>query len=215
MSASNNPPPAEDRLFTDESFASEIFWEKNRQKILVAVAVVAIVALGAVWWAISLHNTKLAAQAFFAQAATPEAWREVISKYPGTMPAADASFLLAASLRNEGKIEESTAIYQKFLSEFPDHPLVGGARLGIAENYAVAGNSSEAVTALKAAQTTGGYAAPFATLLEGRLLLREGKLAEANSVLAKVVSTYQGTPAALIARAQVEEIEPILAASAK
>jgi tetratricopeptide (TPR) repeat protein len=215
MSASNNPPPAEDRLFSDESFATEIFWEKNRQKILVAAAVVVIVGLGVLWWVINLHNTKLAAQAFFAQAATPDAWREVIAKYPGSMPAADASFLLAAALRDEGKIEESTAIYQKFLTEYPEHPLVGGARLGIAENYAMAGNSAEALTAFKAAQAAGGYVAPFATLLEGRLLLREGKLAEANSVLSKVVTTYQGTPSALIARAQVEEIEPVLAAAAK
>lgn len=207
------PPPAEDRLFSDESFASELFWEKNRQNVLVALGVAVIIGLGVVWWAVSLHNTKMAAKAFFAEATTPEAWREVVTKYPGTMPAADASFLLADALRAEGKIEESTAIYQKFLSDFPNHPLVGGARLGIAENYSVAGNTSEAMTALKAAQTTGGYAAPFAALLEGRILIREGKLAEAKDVFSKIVSTYQGSPLTQLAFAQVEELEPVLPAA--
>lgn len=214
MSASNNNPPAEDRLYTDESFAAEVFWEKNRNNVLIALGVIVVVGLGAVFWAISLHNTKVAAKAFFAQATTPDAWREVIAKYPGTMPAADASFLLAEALRKDGKIDESTNIYQKFLSEFPSHPLVGGARLGIAENYSIKGNTSEALTALKAAQTTGGYAAPFAAILEGRILIREGKLAEAKDVFSKIASTYQGSPLVQLAIAQVEELEPVLPAAA-
>jgi tetratricopeptide (TPR) repeat protein len=215
MSASNHNPPAEDRVFTDESFATELFWEKNRQTILVAAGVIVIVGLGVLWWAINLHNTKLAAQAFFAQAKTPDAWREVITKYPGSMPAADASFLLAEALRKEGKTDESTALYQKFLTEFPEHPLVGGARLGIAENYAAAGKTTEALTSLKAAQSAGGYAAPFATLLEGRLLLREGKLEEAKAVFSRIVSTYNNSPLARLAFAQVEEIEPVLPGASK
>jgi predicted negative regulator of RcsB-dependent stress response len=214
MSESNNNPPAEDRVFTDENLAAELFWEKNRQNIFIALGVIVVVGIGVAWWAISLHNTKLAAKAFFAQATTPDAWREVVTKYPGTMPAADASFMLAEALRKEGKIDESTQIYQKFLSEYPKHPLVGGARLGIAENYSVQGNNSEALTALKAAQTTGGYAAPFAAILEGRILIREGKLAEAKDVFSKMAATYQGSQLVQLAVAQVEELELVLQAPA-
>lgn len=212
--SSSNQPPAEDRLFTEESFAAEIFWEKNRQTILIAAAVIVLAALGTVYWVISLHNLKLAAEAFFAQAKSPDAWREVIAKYPGTMPAADAMLLLAESQREQGNTDESTATYQRFLSEYPDHPLVGGARLGVAENYSAAGKTVDALSALKVAQAGGGYAAPFAALLEGRTLLREGKLAEAKDVFSKIVTTYQSSPLARMALSQVEEIDVLLPATA-
>jgi Uncharacterized protein conserved in bacteria len=215
MTASNNLPPAEDRLFADESFAAELFWEKNRRAILLALAAVVIVALGVLFWVINSHNNKLAARALFAEAATPEAWREVIAKYPRSMPAADASFLLAEALRKEGKLDESTEVYRKFLADFPDHPLVGGAHLGIAENQAVAGNTSEALSTLRALQTSGGYAAPFAAFLEGRMLVREGKLDEAKAVFSKIVTSYQNSPLAQLALAQVEEIDPVLPGAAK
>ena len=212
MAESTNQPPAEDRIFTDESFAAELFWEKNRQTILVGLAVAVIVGAGVLWWAFSLHNTKLAAQAFFAQATTPAAWREVMDKYPGSQPAADAAFLLADALRTEGKFDEAVALYQKFLSDFPQHPLVGGARLGIAETYAAQGKTNEALAALRVAETSGGYAAPFAGLLEGRTLVREGRYAEANTAFSKVMTSYQSSPIARIAIRQIEEIEPLLAA---
>lgn len=208
--ASNNQPPAEDRLFTEENFAAELFWEKNRQKILVAAVVAVLAAIGTVWWVVSLHNLKLAAEAFFVQAKSPDAWREVIAKYPGSMPAADAMLLLAESQREQGDFDGSTATYQRFLSEYPQHPLVSGARLGLAETSSAAGKPAEAITALKTVQAAGGYAAPFAALLEGRALLREGKLAEAKEVFTKIVTTYQTSPLARLALGQVEEIDVLL-----
>lgn len=211
--SSNTPPPAEDRLFTEESFAAEIFWEKNRQTILIAAAVAVLAIVGAIWWMISLHNLKLAAEAFFAQAKSPDSWREVIAKYPGTMPAADAMLLLAESQREQGNTDESTATYQRFLVEFPEHPLAGGARLGIAENYNAAGKTADALAALKVAQASGGYIAPFAAVLEGRTLMREGKLAEAKEVFSKIVTTYQSSPLARLALSQVEEIDVLLPAA--
>ena len=211
---SENQPPAEDRLFTEESFAAELFWQKNRRTILFAAAVAVLAVVGTAYWVISLHNLKVAAEAFFAQAKSPEAWREVIAKYPGTMPAADAMFLLAESQREQGNVPESTATYQKFLTEYPGHPLAGGARLGLAENDSAAGNAAGAFTALQATQTGGGYAAPFAALLEGRMLLRDGKLAEAKEVFTKLVTTYQTSPLSRLAIGQVQEIDVLLPAGA-
>jgi len=73
MSTSNNNPPAEDRLYTDESLAAEVFWEKNRNNVLIALGVIVVVGLGVAFWAISLHNTKVAAKAFFAQVSAYDA----------------------------------------------------------------------------------------------------------------------------------------------
>lgn len=214
MASTNNQPPAEDRLLTEESFAAELFWEKNRSTILGAAAVVVLAVVGTVFWLISSHNAKLASEALLATAKSPDAWREVIAKYPGSMPAADAMFLLAEAQREQGNSDESTATYQRFLAEYSEHPLVSGARLGIAENYSAAGKTAEAFTALKVVQASGGYAAPFAALLEGRLLLREGKLAEAKDVFTKIVSSYQNSPLSRLAIGQVEEIEALLPSGA-
>ena len=137
---------------------------------------------------------------------------QLIAKYPNSIPAANAYFLLADSLRAQGKLDESSALYQKFLTMFPASPLAGGARLGLAENLAVAGKTDEALAALREVQTKGSasYAAPFAALLEGRILVRMGKLEEARKVLANLVATYPQSPAGRAAGAQLDALAPFL-----
>ncbi len=211
MSNANHIPSDEPLLETD-SFAAELFWERHRGSILAGVAVLLLAVAGTVFWLITAHNLKLGAEAFFANARNPEAWREVIAKYPGTPQAADAYFLLAESLREQGNVEESTLTLEKFLQVFPGHPLTGGARLGLAENYDLAGKPNEALNAFREVQSRdpGSYAAPFAALLEGRLALREGKLDEARKIFSNLVSTYSRSPLAGAAGAQLDAIAPLL-----
>ncbi len=163
-------------------------------------------------WLISRQSARRAAEELFAGARDPGAWREVIAKYPQSAPAANAYLLLAHSLRAEGKLEESSALYQKFLSVFASRPLAGGARLGLAENLAVEGKPDEALAALRdlQARDSGSFVAPFATLLEGRALIRMGKMEEARKVLANAVSTYPQSPAGNAAGTQLDAIVPFL-----
>jgi TolA-binding protein len=115
-------------------------------------------------------------------------------------------------MREQGNLEESSALYQKFLAVFPESPLIGGARLGLAENLAVAGKTDEAITALREVQEkeSSSYAAPFAALLEGRILIRSGKFEEARKVFSNLVSTYPRSPAGRAAGAQLDAIVPFL-----
>jgi TolA-binding protein len=119
---------------------------------------------------------------------------------------------LADSLRSQGKFEESSALYQKFLAAFPTNPLGGGARLGLAENLAVAGKTDEALAALREVQAkdSASYAGPFAALLEGRTLIRMAKFDEARKVFANLVATYPQSPAGRAAGAQLDAIAPFL-----
>ena len=210
--AKSDQPPADDRVYDIGSFEAELFWEKNRSIILVCAGIVLALAVALVFWFFRAHSQRQAAAALFAQANNAAAWREVIEKYPGSAPAANAYFLLADSLRQEGKLEESSAQYEKFLTAFPKSSLVGGARLGLAENLAVAGKTDEALAGLRALREkeTESYAAPFAALLEGRILLRSGKFEEARKVLSNLVSTYPRSPAARTAGAQLDAIAPFL-----
>lgn len=206
------PLPADDRLFESDGLDAELFWARHRQSIIVGVAVLLLVAGGTAAWFVNAHNTQVASQELFAAAKNPEAWREVIAKYPGSEPAANAYFLLAESLREQGNVTESSAMYQKFLEIYPEHELAGGARLGLAENLATEGKIDQAIAALREVQSkdSTSYAAPFATLLEGRIYLRQGKLAEARRVFMTLVSTYQKSPAAQVAYAQLDQLALVL-----
>ena len=210
--AKSDQPPADDRVYDIGGFEAELFWEKNRSIILVCVGLALVAAAALAIWFIRAHSQRQAAAAFFAQAQDPAAWREVVERYPGSAPAADAYFLLADSLRREGKLEESSTQYEKILGAFPKSSLVGGARLGLAENLSVAGKTDEALAALRSLKEkdAGSYAAPFAALLEGRILMRSGKFDQAREVFSNLVSSYPRSPAARTAGAQLDAIVPFL-----
>jgi TolA-binding protein len=212
MASKSDQPPADERVYDAGSFEAELFWQKNRSAILFGGAVILAIVAAVAIWLFSQHSARRAAEALFAEAQDPAAWREVIAKYPDSAPAANAQFLLADSLRSQGKLEESSALYQKFLAAFPTNPLAGGARLGLAENLAAAGKTNEALVALREVQEkdSASYAAPFAALLEGRTLIQMGKLDEARKVLANLVSTYPQSPAGRAAGAQLDAIAPFL-----
>ena len=197
MARKSDPPPAGEQVYDAGGFEAEIFWEKNRSAILFGGAIILAIALAVAIWLISRQSARRAAEELFAGARDPGAWREVIARYPQSAPAANAYLLLANSLRAEGKLEESSSLYQKFLSVFSSRPLAGGARLGVAENLAVEGKPDEALAALRdlQARDSGSFVAPFAALLEGRALIRMGKMEEARKVLANAVSTYPQSPA--------------------
>ncbi len=212
MASKSDPPPADERVYDVGSFEAELFWQKNRSAILIGGAILLAIAAALVIWLFSQHSARRAAETLFAEAQDSDAWRVLIAKYPNSIPAANAYFLLADSLRAQGELDESSALYEKFLTTFPAHPLAGGARLGLAENLAAAGKTDEALAALREVQTKGsaGYAAPFAALLEGRILVRMGKLDEARKVLANLVAAYPQSPAGRAAGAQLDALAPFL-----
>ena len=67
----------------------------------------------------------------------------------------------------------------------------------------------DALRELQAKDST-SYAAPFAALLEGRTLVRMGKLEEARKVFANLVSTYPQSPPGRAAGAQLDALAPFL-----
>lgn len=207
-------PPPDDQQLTLEStgFDGLMFWEKNRPALLAGAAIVIAAVVGAAFWIVNTHNSRLAAEALLARSTDQAGWQEVVAKYPKTPSAAAAYFLLAESLREEGKVDESTATYERFLAGFPKHPLTGGAKLGLAENLFLTGKSTEGVAELQSlvSSESASYAAPFALLIEGRVAAREGKLADARKIFSGLVSEYPQSLAARVAGAQLEEILPLI-----
>jgi len=210
----NNEPvvPADERVYEDTSLGAEIFWEKNRQTIIGAVVALVLIGVGTAIWFIYSHNQRVAAEELFAGAGNPEAWSNVMARFPGSMPAANAGFLLAQAQRDAGQLDESTATYRKLLADFPKHPLAGGAALGIAQNQEMAGRIDEALNSLRDVQTqySNTYVAPVAALLESRIYIAQGKLEDARRTLNIMVSTYPQSPLSRLAQAQLQGINSLL-----
>jgi TolA-binding protein len=216
MAQKSDQPPADERTYDTGSFEAELLWYKHRWTILFGVAIVLASAAAVAIWLFSKHSARLAAEALFAEAKEPVAWREVIARYPSSPAAAGAHFLLADSLRAK-ELKESSSLYEKILTNFPTSPLVGGARLGLAENLALAGETKEALAALRELQSRdpASYAAPFAFLLEGRALIDRGKFDEARKVLSNLLSTYPKSPSARAAGVQLDALVPFLGPEAQ
>lgn len=210
MSA-HNIPPAEEQVI-DPGFDAELFWAKYQKAITAAAIALVVVIIGAIAWIFNDHNSREAAEQQLASAKDVAGWQALIQNYPHSMPAADAYFLMADAYRTQGKLTESTTAYQDFLKEFPKHPLAGGASVGLAENLDLQGKTDEALAALREIQTvnSSSYAAPYAAFLEGRILMRQGKMAEAHRVFSTAYNLYPKSPAGQAAGMEDRDLTAVL-----
>ena len=197
---------------------SDEFWEENKFKIVAALLVLLVAAFGFIGWTAWQQSSIKAAGAAFSQAATPEEWREVLTKFAGTPVAENSGLLLAAALREQGNIEASDAAYEAVLAERKDFGLQSAAALGIAQNaILLAGGKPEpaAVSALQAVWTRfpDSYAAPFALYLEGEMLIREGREAEAVQIFRNLLADHPNAVSGQIASMQMQRLAPAITAS--
>ena len=102
-------------------------------------------------------------------------------------------------------MEQSTAAFRDFLVRFPQHPLAGGALLGIAQNQDASGDTEAAIASCQqvVTQYPQSYAAPFAAYTEAEILLRSFQRDEARRSFNMIVSQFPQSPAARMATAQL------------
>jgi tetratricopeptide (TPR) repeat protein len=197
-------PPESDQEIAPPS-AIELIWLNHRSSVLgggLAVIILGAIVLGVF---ATRQATRLASEEALAAATDITGWNNVISKYPGSPAAADATLLLAASLRDAGKIDESNGVYSRFTESFGRGPIGISGLLGRASNARVTGNSSEALNNYQqaAAGFPQSYGAPFAVLSQFRILAQEGKQEEAQRLLQALANQYP-----LSFSAQVAGIRP-------
>ena len=190
------------------AFEWEIFWQRNKSLILGGTLALVLGTAAVLAWFVYATSTQAAAQKLLAEANDIAGLEAVISKYPKSQPAADALMRLAASQREAGDMEKSTAAFQKFLTVFPEHPLAGGALLGIAQNQDVAGDITGAMATCQqvVTQYPQSYAAPFAAYNEAEILLRIFRREEARRSFNMIVSQFPQSPAARMAASQLSRI---------
>jgi TolA-binding protein len=195
-------PAIDDALVMSDS---DLFWQEHWKKFAwgLAALVVAIIAVGA--WKFWTARTLSSAEALFSSASGADGWREVVQRYPGTVPAGNAQVRLADSLRATGDTAGAVGELEALVESQPEHPLAGAAWLTLGELRQMQGNKDGALEAYRAASSRYGnsYAAPLALLAEARLLQQGGASGEARAILQSIGSQHPNTPAAMVAGAEL------------
>jgi predicted negative regulator of RcsB-dependent stress response len=193
-----------------EMSSADLFWEEHWKKFAGALAalVVAILLVGA--WMLYSSHVRSSAEALLSLAETPEALRNVVDRYPGSVPAGNALLRLAAMSRDEGSVEKASEDLETFVGSYSGHPLIGAGWLALGGVRELQGNTDAALEAYRTASGSypKSYAAPLALLSEAKLISAKGASGEARAILESISVSYPGTPAAMVAAAEVARISP-------
>jgi|GEM_PF-1504457 len=168
--------PSDEPIFELGPSPLEVVWEKHKMSILVGASVV-IVALVGFFGAMAVsHSNRIAAMDALAAANNAETLREVISKFPKSVEAGNASLLLSALLRDEKNPAEATQVLEEFLKSPNGHPLAPLALVGLSGLAAQSGDSAAAKGYLQrvASEFPESFAVPFALLAEAEMALASG-----------------------------------------
>lgn len=181
------------------------FWEIHKGKIIVygSLLLLGAIAFGA--YSFQQEAKRTAAGAAYSAAHTPGELEEVIRSYMGTVVAGDAALQLADQQRQEKKYDEAVATLRAFIAKNPEHPLIAGAWLSLANTLEVQGKTEEA---LDVYQQTGSkypksYAAPIALISEARLRVQAGHPEAAKPLYEGLIARF---PKSLYAREAMREL---------
>jgi len=138
-------------------------------------------------------------------AAAEKQFTEVTSKYSGTDAADVAGLYLARFDAARGDTAKARELLQKFISDHPNHVLVGSARFSLYQLRIENGESAQVATELQAEIAKPSPALPPDTLL---VLLAHAYDAQNNGVKAKeaykrITTEYPDSPYALEAQRRV------------
>jgi TolA-binding protein len=124
------------------------------------------------------------------------------------VPAGNAQVRLAESFRDAGDVASASGELENLLASQPEHPLAGAAWLTLGELRQMQNNPDGALEAFRTASSRckASYAAPLALLAEANLLKTRGSVGEARAVLQSVGSLHPGTPAAMVAEAELARL---------
>jgi len=193
MSSSFTPPEAGLEIAPPSTL--EILWINHRGALLGGVAAVLVLFLIVLGVIVANRASTIASETMFSQAKDAAAWSDLIAKYPHSAAAADAILLLAASLRDNGKLDESDALYSRFAESFPQSPIAVSGMIGRASNARIAGQSEQVLNDYQQAAVAypQSYGAPFALFSAARLLAREGRTEDVKRILQSLTTTYPGS----------------------
>lgn len=191
-----------------EMTAGDIFWQEHGRKLVVALVGIVLLILATGLWFWNTARVRASAEALYSTAKSPEDWREVIKKYPGSIPAGNAMIELSASLRAQGNLDAASTELENLVNEQPAHPMAATALLTLGEIQREQGKKDAALESFRTVSSKykDTYAAPLAMLAEADFLAALGSQGEARAVLESIGSLYPSTPAAMVSAAELSRL---------
>jgi TolA-binding protein len=179
-----------------EGFDPYEFWILHKTRIIAFAGLLAVALGGYGLFSLQQTRARSAAEAAFAKAKTTEDFRKVASEHAGQPASGNAQLHLAALLRNEGKLDEANTTLRAFIEQNPQHPMLAGAWLALAENAEAAGKVDDGLIGYQKVLTTfpTSFATPLALLGQARLQKTKGQNDLAKRSYEQIIAQYQGTP---------------------
>lgn len=190
-------------------FDPALFWQLHKTKVISYALLFIAAAAGVLFYQVSAGRKTAEAQQLLATATKSEDYRLIISKFPGSVPAGNATLLLAAQLRQEGKFEDALALLRKFSELYPQHPLASAAALSVAETLQAQGKTNEALEAYQSVTSrfANSFSAPLAMISRASLLVSSGKTEDARRAYENLVAQYPDSYLAPEAREQLRQLK--------
>jgi TolA-binding protein len=183
------------------TFDLEIFWTLHKQKILAGAALLIAALVGSSLYLGIQAIQSQQAEAAYAAADSVERWQAVIRQFPHAIAAGNSYLRIAMKLRDDGKYQESDSAYNSFSRQFPKHPLLVDAYMGLAANAELEKQPDKALEYYRdvTVQFGSSYQAPMALFHQARLTEAKGQLKEAQQLYESVVQRYPESIAAGVA----------------
>jgi TolA-binding protein len=188
---------------------AENFWEsKYRNPILLGLVVLLALGVAVAWWRISINLRIHEAIAAWNSAETPEAKQKVIASQAGTPLIAFALLQVADEQFVAKDLAGAQKSYQQFIKDYPDHPLLNAARLGLAGILESQNQSKEAFDLYQqiARQKPVDSYNPLGLLNVARIQLARNEVPAARQSLEDGVAQYGKTPYAETFRQKIAEL---------
>ena len=175
----------------------EMALQENRKAIFGGIAAVFVLISGVMIYLGNKDASQLAGAEAFTAATTVEELDKVTADHPGTLGAGNA-LIAAANLLASGadpKPDEAIAKLEKFLAEFPNHPLLPQAMFAIGMQQQAAGKGAEAKAVFERilSEQPDSAVAPGALMRLGDLAWDEGDKETARRQYEQIASAqYAG-----------------------
>jgi TolA-binding protein len=172
-----------------------VIWDRYKKTVMAALVfgLLAVAAFGG--YRFYSYRRDTASANLLSSAKTPAEFQKVITDYSGTPAAGSAYLLLADTQRAEKKFTEANATLQTFLDKYPQHEMVGTARMAMAANLEELGKKDEALAIYQrvASSDPKAFTAPIALYSQIHLLKEKNQLAEARRVCETILTQYRET----------------------
>jgi predicted negative regulator of RcsB-dependent stress response len=206
--ASPDAPP--EATFEWQHSPFERFLEKHFKKLLIGVGVVAVAVA-----AVLVHRQRSEEQRVregqaFAAAVSVEDYRKVIANYPGTAAAGSAQFMLA-QLAEKNSPAEAIGELERFLADYPDHPLRDHAAFRAAVLMIAKGDTEGGIGKLDSflRNYSDSEVSPVARIRKGDALAALGRTDEARKVYEDLIAdvSFAGSPFFQLAENRLAQVK--------